>query len=108
MTANLPTYLPIYLHIIHMYIMQEVGYGPHSAGPLDVSDVQRARTHWQRHACQIGATYICTYSRVYSSRIVQVSRFHLCARRELKTSPSCNVTETVTTKYVPPSPLEGR
>lgn len=69
MTANLPTYLPthlpIYLHIIHMYIMQEVGYGPHSAGPLDVSDVQRARTHWQRHACQIGATYIYIHIVVY-------------------------------------------
>lgn len=67
----------------------------------------RTHTHAATCTCQIGATYIYIYT-IYIcvySRIVQVSRFHLCARRELKTSPSCNVTETVTKYQQPPSPL---
>lgn len=66
----------------------------------------RTHTHAARHAharsvlhTYIYTIYICVYS-----RIVQVSRFHLCARRELKTSPSCNVTETVTKYQQPPPP----
>lgn len=125
MAACLPTYLPAYISYIHtyiriqMWIMQEVGYGPIQRGLSTClkcrRDVQRARTHMQRHAharsvLHTYILYIYIYMCVYS-RIVQVSRFHLCARRELKTSPSCNVTETVT-KYLqppPPSlpPLEG-
>lgn len=93
--------------------MQEVGYGPIQRGLSTClkcrRDVQRARTHMQPHAharsvLHTYILYIYIYVCVYS-RIVQVSRFHLCARRELKTSPSCNVTETVTKYLQPPPPL---
>lgn len=108
----LPTYLPIYQSTYISYICilcKKSGTGPIQRG-LSTCQTCSVHAHTGRdmHARSGLHIYIYTYSRVYSSRIVQVSRFHLCARRELKTSPSCNVTETVTTKYVPPSPLEGR
>lgn len=117
MAACLPTCLPTYLHThIHMY--RDVDYARSrvrapfrgaSRRVLNAAATCSAHAHTcsETCTCQIGATYIHIYT-IYIcvySRIVQVSRFHLCARRELKTSPSCNVTETVTKYLQPPSPL---
>lgn len=115
MAACLPTYLRTYLPTYHTYVYRCILCKKSGTGPIQRGlstclkcrrDVQRARTHmqWHAHARSVLHTYIpYIYICIYS-RIVQVSRFHLCARRELKTSPSCNVTETVTKYLHPPTP----